>query len=174
VDIKPKEVESVKIIGNLYDSDVKLVKTMGGFYLAIGKKKKNSRKSEALAAGSHQAIVAHQLSKEYGSDFQPAVFKSEQDQIEQVEDKSSYLPRTSIEKGVELYTLSKSNKIEFVLCRRGITIGKYDTEAKDKTLIIKNNYFNSEVEADRQTAEALSKAMKDKAYELGLSEIKKA
>jgi len=174
MDIKPKEVESVKTIGNLFENDVKLVKTIGGFYLAIGKKKKNSRKTEALAAGSHQAIVAHQLCKEYGSDFQPAIFKSVQDQLERVEDKTNYLPRISIEKGVELYTLSKSNKFEFILCKRGITIGKYDAETDGKSLILKNNYFNSEVRADRRTAEALSKAMKDKAYELGLSEIKKA
>ena len=42
-DILPSEVESVKTIGSLFDSEVKLVKTHGGFHVAIGKKKKNSR-----------------------------------------------------------------------------------------------------------------------------------
>lgn len=172
MDIDPKEVESIKTIGSLYDSDVKLVKTLGGFYLAVGKKKKNSKKPEALGGASHQAIIAHQLCKEFGSDFQPAIFKSEHDQLEKVEEKTTYLPKSSIQKGVELYTLSKGSSVEFVLCKYGTTLAKYAAEVKDKELLLKHNYFDSSVKGDKEVANALAKAMKDKAYELGLSSIK--
>lgn len=175
MEILPKEIESIKTIGNLYDNDVKLIKTFGGFHLAIGKKKKTSRKAEVLTGGSHPAIVAHQLSKEYGADFNPAIFKSEREALEDVENKSEYLPHSDLQKGMELYTLSKGNKIEFVLYKHGLTLGKYDAEIENKSLVLKNQYFKRDMlKAEKETANAISKAMKDKVYELNLKGIKKA
>lgn len=174
MDISPKEVESIKIIGRLFDSDVKLVKTFGGFHIAVGKRKKQSQSSEALAGGSHQGIVAHQLSKEFGSDFQPAMFKSEQDRLEDVEEKTQYLPSDQIEGGVELFTLTKGEDIKFVLYKRGVTLGEYNAEREGDALVIKSHKFNRNMfKADRRTAEAISRAMRDKMDELKLSKIVK-
>lgn len=174
MDILPNEVESVRTIGRLFDDEVKMVKTRGGFHVAVGKKKKRTKKSEALAAGSHEAIVAHQLSKEYGSDFQPAIFKSERERLEDVENKTEYLPREAIEKGIELYTLSKGNKLQFILYKHGLTLGEYVAEASNGSLVIKNHRFNNDmVKSEKKTAEAMSRAMRDKMAELNLSKIEK-
>lgn len=175
MDILPDEVESIKTIGNLHGDEVKIVKTYGGYHIAVGKKKKSSKKSEALAAGSHQALVAHQLQKEYGSDFQPAIFKSEHDQLEKVEVKTEYLPSDMISKGVELYTLSKGNKIDFVLYKHGLTIGEYKSEVEDKTLVIKKGGFNNKemVTEELKTAKAISRAIKDKVHDLSLKGVKR-
>lgn len=175
MDILPNEIESIKTIGNLYDNDVKMVQCVGGFFVAVGKKKKSSKKAEALSAGSHPALVSHQLSKEFGSDFKPAIFKSEQDVLEKVEDKSKYLSRSDIEKGVELYTLSKGGNLDFILYKNGITLGQYKAEIQDKSLVLKSKYFNHDmVKAEKDTAKAIAMAMKDKMYELNLSRIKKS
>jgi hypothetical protein len=176
MDIQPNEVESVKTIGNLHGDEVKIVKTFGGFFVAVGKKKKTAKKSEALAAGSHQALVAHQLSKEYGSDFEPAIFKSEQDQLEKVETKTEYLPAEMIAKGVELFTLSKGNKVEFVLYKHGITLGEYSGEIENKTLVIKQGGFTHKeaIVEGFKTAKAMSRAVKDKVHDLKLKGVKKA
>lgn len=179
MDIQPNEVESVKTIGNLNGDEVKVVKTYGGFYVAVGKKKRTSKKSEALAAGSHQALVAHQLGKEYGSDFEPAIFKSEQDQLEKVESKTEYLPSDVIAKGVELYTLSKGSKIDFVLYKRGITLGHYVAEVEDQALVIKSANFNKEAMVGNasdnsfRTAKAMALAFKDTVHNLQLKGVKK-
>lgn len=174
MDIQPNEVESVKTIGNLNGDEVKVVKTYGGFYVAVGKKKKNSKKAEALAAGSHQALVAHQLGKEYGADFEPAIFKSEADQLEKVESKTDYLPADMIAKGLELFTLSKNGKVDVVLYKRGLTLGQYTGEIEDKSLILKSHDFNKEVVGnDFRIAKAFSRALKDKVHELALKGIKK-
>jgi len=173
MDIKPQEVESVTTIGNLHGNDVKLVKCVGGFYVAVGKKKKDTKKAEALAAGSHSGIVAHQICKEYGSDFKPALAKSEHDKMAEVEDKTSHLPSNVIQNGVELYTLTKGSNLEFILYKQGITLAKYDAEIENNNLVIKKHEYRYAVEPNKKVALAISKAMKDKVYELKLSEIKR-
>lgn len=175
MEIQPNEVESVKTIGNLHGDEVKVVKTYGGFYVAVGKKKKNSKKSEALAAGSHQALVAHQLGKEYGSDFEPAIFKSEQDQLEKVESKTEYLPSELISKGIELFTLTKGGKVDFVLYKRGITIGQYSGEVQDQSLVLTSGGFSHKdaVAGSFKTAKAMARAVKDKVHDMNLKGVKK-
>ncbi len=174
MDILPSEVDSIKVIGKLFGDDVKMVKTHGGFHVAIGKKKKSGNKAEALAGGSHQAIVAHQLTKDFGSDFEPSLAKSESDRLEDVENKTEYLPASAIESGVELYTLSKNNKLEFILYKRGITLGRYVAEARGNALVLKKHEFKSDMfKSDKKTAEAMSRAMRDKMAELNLSKIEK-
>lgn len=175
MDIQPNEINVIKTIGRLYGDDVKMVVTDGGYHIAIGKKKKTSKKSEALAAGSHAGLVSHQLSKEYGSDFEPAIFKSETEQLEKVESKTEYLPAEMIQKGIELFTLSKGNKIDFLLTKHNLTIGQYSAEIENKSLILKNGEFNKEmITADKKTAAAMSRAIKDKVHDLKLKGVKKA
>ncbi len=175
MEIQPNEVESVKTIGNLHGDEVKVVKTFGGFYVAVGKKTKASKKSEALAAGSHQALVSHQLGKEYGSDFEPAIFKSESDQLEKVESKTEYLPASLIAKGVELFTLSKGSKVDFVLYKHGITIGQYSGEIENQSLVIKSGGFTHKdaIAETGKTAKAMARALKDKVHDLKLKGVKK-
>lgn len=171
MDIKPNEVEYVKVIGNLHGNEVKLVKTLGGLNIAIGKKNKNSNKTEALAAGSHAAIVAHQISKQFGADFHPAIFKSEQDAIEEAINKTELLPSSAISSGIELFTLEKNNKYDFVLYKHGLCLGEYKAEVEDNSLKLISYKFN--IGPDQEIAKAMSRAIRDKAEELGLARIEK-
>lgn len=171
MDIDPKEVEYIKVIGKLFDDDVKLIKTVGGFHVCVGKKNKNSRKPEPLAAGSHQAIVAHQVSREYGSDFQPSIFKSEHEALERVEKKTEYLPSDIIANGVDLYTLTKNDSFKFVLDRYGVALAEYQAEASNGSLIVKSVNFKHGIKADKRVAEAISRAMTDKMHEKSLKKV---
>jgi len=175
MEIMPNEIESVKVIGNLHGDDVKLIKTNGGFFVAVGKKNKSSRKAEALAAGSHAGIVNYQVSKQHGKDFQPAIFKSEHEQLEQVENKSDYLSKSLIDSGIELFVLSKNNNLEFILYKHGLTVGKYYTEAKDGSLLIKSYNFNTNFfpTSKKEAAQSVAKAMENKMKELNLDKIEK-
>ena len=137
MEIKPEEVKQIKTIGSLHGDEVKLILTKGGFNVAVGRRNKNSKKVEALAAGSHAALVNHQLTKQFKNSFEPVLAKSESEQMEKVEDKSNLLPAEISDKGIELYILSKSNKLDFVVYKHGITLGEYNTEVCNNTLNIK-------------------------------------
>lgn len=175
MDILPNEVKEVKTVGTLHGDDVKMVVTDGGFHVFVGKKKKSAKKSEALAASSHRALGMHQLQKEYGADFEPAIFKSEADQLEKVEAKTDFLPSNLIAKGVELFVLSKGSNVDVVLYKRGLTIGHYSAEIADQSLVLKSGTFNHESDiGDFKTAKAMSRVLKEKVHELNLKGIKKA
>lgn len=120
--IDPKEVKTVKTIGNLHDEDVKLVATKGGLYLALGRKSKGKKGHEALAAGSHPALVLHQIEKEFKNDFQPSMHKSEQDQLPHVTE----LPCDI--KGLSMFSLKKDFKIDVVIAKFGIEVCKCECE----------------------------------------------
>lgn len=176
MDISPNEVKEIKSVGNLHGDEVKMVVTDGGFHLFVGKKKKTSKKSEVLAASSHRALGLHQIQKEFGADFEPMILKNEQGQVEKVEEKTEYLPSEMIAKGVELFTLSKGSKIDFILYKHGLTIGEYSGEIQDKTLVITKGGFSHKdaIVETGKTAKAMSRAVKDKVHELKLKGVKRA
>lgn len=176
MEIKPSEVKEVKVIGRLFDNDVKVVTLKGGFNLAIGLKNKLSKKAEALAAGNHVAIVAHHLEKTFGADFQPAMFKSESEKLEKVEEKTSFLPSEAINKGMKLYTLSKNHNYTIVLEKHGLLLGEYKLERDGNSLNITGKKFNKGQLAGENTkalAKSISGAIEDKALEIGVDQILK-
>ena len=172
MDILPNEIESIKVIGNLHGDDVKMIKTFGGLHVAIGKKNKNSRKPEALAAASHAAIVSHQVSKDHNS-FQPAIAKSEHERPEEVEDKSEFLSKSLKDKGIELFVLSKNDSLQFILYKSGLTIGKYETESVNGSLLIKSHKFNTDFypTLKKEVSNSMAKAMNNKMSEKNLKKI---
>jgi len=173
MNIKPDEVEEVKVIGRLNDDDVKIVKTKGGFHVAIGKKEKNSRKADALAAGSHPGIVSYQIEKMYGTGFQPAIFKSEQDALHKVEDKTENLPDMAKNAGLELYVLNKSNEYSFVLCKHGLELAKYETELEADELVINSYNFRKSISPNKFVAETLAETINSKAKEIGAKKVRR-
>ena len=122
MEIKPSEVESVKIIGSLHGDDVKLIKTVGGFFCAVGKKSKHKKTVEPLAAGSHSALVSHQIEKEYKSEYKPMIMKSEHDAQPKVEEFTKKLPQEMVDKGYQLYSLTKAEKVNFIATRVGLEV----------------------------------------------------
>jgi len=172
MDILPGEIQEIKNVGSLFGGDVKMIYLKGGLHLFVGKKKKNANKSETLAASSHAAIGMHQIEKDFGADFEPALAKSEHDALPAVENKSKYLPSEQLEKGVELYVLSKKEKVEVVLYKHGLTLAKYEAKASKGSLELQKREINTKlIQADKRTAEAMSRAIKDKMHEMGLNKV---
>lgn len=122
--INPDEIESVTVIGTLNGQDVKMIKTLGGFNVGVGAKSKNG-KPEALAAGSHSAIVKFQMSTMFGNDFQESMAKSENMVPEPIVEKlSKSLPSQLTSKGIDIYSLRSGNQVEFSLTAKDVEIGK--------------------------------------------------
>jgi hypothetical protein len=74
--LKPQEIEKIEEIGTLDGAPVKMIKTIGGFWVAAGRPK-GKNQDEALAAGSHPAIVKYNVEKQYALRFTPMLAKSE-------------------------------------------------------------------------------------------------
>lgn len=126
MEIKPNEVESVKTIGSLFNDDVKLIKTIGGFYVAVGKKTRYKKEVEPLAAGSHFALVNHQIEKEYKSEYQPIVMKSEGEILPVVEEFTDKLPQHMVNEGFQVYTLTKNDNINLVATKLGVEVANLE------------------------------------------------
>lgn len=122
MEIKPNEVESVKIIGTLFGDDVKLIKTIGGFYCAVGRKAKSKKAVEPLAAGSHMALVAHQIEKEFKSEFKPVLMKNETDLLPTVTEFTEKLPHELVVAGYSAYSLIKNSDVNFVVTKIGAEV----------------------------------------------------
>lgn len=134
--INSDELESVDVIGFMDGDEVKMVKTVGGLYVAIGK---NKGKEEVLSAGSHPAIVRHNLQKTYIR-FRPSLMKSERQEQEYVSKMTALLPKDMTKSGYDLYTIKKSNYVDILLTRQNIEEMKWQgTLTEDSFKIAKSD-----------------------------------
>ena len=117
MEIRPNEVESIEDIGELNGHPVRMARLHGGLCVAIGR---NSGADEALAAGSHPAIVRYNVEKNFRG-FQPSMMKSEADQFE-IREHTHALGAGS---PYGLYSLKKNNEIDFVLTKSGVEKLRY-------------------------------------------------
>jgi len=134
MEIKPSEIASVDSLGLLDGEDVKLVRTAGGLYLAIGKVR-GKNQEEVLAAGSHPAIVRYNIEKSYKS-FQPALMKSEAVSPELVSGFSDLLPQEMRDKGYDFYVIKKSNHVDLVLTKSQLEVLRYQGSLVDNDYIV--------------------------------------
>ena len=172
MEIKPNEVEEVKVIGKLYGDDVKIVRTCGGFNVAMGKKEKKSRKADALAAGSHAALVSYQIEKMYGKDFEPCIYKSESEQPPKVEDKTEFLPDMMKNAGIEMYVVSNFNKLDFMVVKNGIELAKCETEYVGSDLIIKKQTQRESISPNKTLAKMFANVLESKMKELNIKKVR--
>ena len=152
---------------------VKIIKTTGGFNIAMGKKNQYSEKAEALAAGSHMGLVSYQLEKMHGNSFEPAFFKSEGEKLPDVEDLSEKLPTLAKNAGIEIFVLSKFNHLDFVVCKSGLELAKYETEYNKDTLKIKKHSFRDSLSPNKFVSDILAEAIDTKMKELKLVKVKR-
>lgn len=135
MEIRPSEVDTVDLIGDLDGEGVQLVRTKGGLYVAVGKLR-GKNKGEVLAAGSHPAIVRYNIEKSYSA-FQPAMMKSEEASGQEfVTGMSNLLPKQMVDKGFDFYAIKKSNSYDFVLTKQNMEVLKYQAESVDSDIII--------------------------------------
>lgn len=135
IEIKPSEIDSVDYIGDLDGDQVKMIRTVGGLYLALGKPRGKMRE-EVLAAGSHPGIVKYNIKKNFQT-FQPALMKSSFAQEEHVVvGFSDLLPPQMIKKGYDLYGVKLNDKVDFVLTKSQVEITKYEAKLGQNEIVI--------------------------------------
>lgn len=163
--ITPEEIDTIEEIGMLHKDPVKMIRTKGGFWIAVGRPR-NKHREEALSAGSHPSIVKYNLSKLH-PDFQPSLMKSETKMDSNiVKNHSHCLPKDLVKSGHDIYSVQNGNNIEFQITKQNVKIGSSDCTLENNSLIIKNININKEF------SNALAKAATEKALECGTSDIK--
>lgn len=167
MEIKPQEVQSIQVIGKLNGQDVQLIKTHGGYNIAVGMKKRNGKKAEVLAAGSHSGLVKFHLEKEYKADYEPALMKSEnEEECGQITDKTQSLTQEMISKGLELFTINKNNQMDLIVTKYGLGLLKYeidlDTKTLNKPLLNKDIVGAAELFKTKEFAQILAKVVNEK------------
>lgn len=128
--LTPNDVASVEEIGHLSGNSVKLVRTKGGFWIAIARKK-GKISEEALGAGSHPAIVKYNLEKQF-PDFEPSMKKSE-GFIEPIVEKHSHFLSDELRKsGHDIFSVQTGPTVEFQITKQNSKIasvtGNIDSE----------------------------------------------
>jgi hypothetical protein len=165
--LKPSDIERVEEIGSLDGNKVSLLRTKGGFWIALGKKR-NKNIEEALAAGSHPAIVKYNLEKQF-SGFQPAMNKSEHGIEPIVSKHSHYLGEDQRKSGHDIFSIQTGNVIEFQITKQNSALATVNGNIDSDNLSI--NDLNIPKEFTKAMAGAtLEKAI---ACEVGLKLLRK-
>lgn len=162
--ITPEEIESVEEIGTLDGNKVRLLRTRGGWYCATGRKK-GSLQDEALAAGSHGAIVKFNLEKQ-NPGYQPTLMKSESllnPTI--VMDHSHLLDSDLIKSGHDIYSVQTGQNIEFQITKHDIKIGSMSSIIEDGNIKVKELSISPEFKT------VLAIATAEKAFNCGISSL---
>lgn len=165
MDITPNEIDSIEDIGLLHQNPVKMIRTKGGFHIAVGRPR-GKMKDEALAAGSHPAIVKYNLEKQF-VDFQPAMMKNEQSINPAVVNKYSDKLNEDLKKnGHDIYSIQNGAFIEFQITKQGIRIGSAKANLEKGEMVI------SEIDIPKEFANVLASVAVEKALSCGTSKVK--
>jgi hypothetical protein len=160
MDIKSDDVAEITEVGELNGDRVKMIRTHGGLNVLVGKKDKDSKKPDALAAASHRALAIHQLEKMYGNDFQPSIMKSELAQAEAV---MEFKVSSNLNKNyLEIHSISKNNEVDFVVSRFGVVLAKYECEIKQNNLNLKSyGKINKAFDTLTKNSDEITNCVKD-------------
>lgn len=161
MELTPNEIDSIEEAGILDGNPVKMLRTKGGFFMAIGKPRGKYR-DEALAAGSHPAIVRYNLERAYPT-FQPAMMKSELLSDSSLVERHSHFLSDSLRKsGHDVYSVQSGNKIEFQITKQNVKIHSIESAIKDGTLTFEK------MKIGKEFTRALAGATAEKALQCGV------
>lgn len=153
--ITPNEIASVEDIGTMNGGSVKLVKCKGGFWLAIGRRR-GKHSEEAIAAGSHPAIVRYNLEKQF-SEFQPNLMKSE-GFIEPIVERHSHFLSDELRKGgFDVFSIQTGPSVEFHITKQNSQIAMVNGELSKDHLSI------TELSIPKEFSKAMAGATVEKA-----------
>lgn len=160
--ITPNEIDSVEDCGMLNQAPVKLLRTKGGFWIAIGRSKVG-KSEEALSAGSHPAIVKYNLERAF-PEFQPAMMKSELfSDSTKVEKHSHFLSDTLRKSGHDVYSVHSGEKIEFHVTKHNAKVSSVTGTLEKGAIVIK------EMNVGKEFTRALAGATAEKALSCGVN-----
>jgi len=135
--ITPNEIHSIEEAGTLDNAPVKMIRTKGGFWIAVGKPKGKFRE-EALAAGSHPAIVKFNLEKQFPA-FQAAMMKSEEFSDGTIVEKHSHFLGDDLRKsGHDIYSVQDGDSVNFHITKHNLKIAAVNGLVDKDFLIISN------------------------------------
>lgn len=136
MNITPNEIDSIENAGMLDGSPVKLIRTKGGFWIATGRPKGKSR-DEAIAAGSHPAIVKFDLEKRFPS-FEPALMKSAYFTDNTIVEKHSHFLTEELRKsGHDIYSVQDGSEVNFHITKHNLKVASVSGTIEKDFLIIK-------------------------------------
>jgi hypothetical protein len=153
--INRKDISEIYTVGKLRGSDVRLIKTKGGFHIFMGKEKPDTE-DKILASSSHRAIGLHQIEQQY-PDFQPAIMKSESEEMEQVKDVSSRLGSLAKNLGYQAYILHKNDNFRISISKDSFEVGSVSLGKKENDLEITN--IQLPIKGNRLLKEELSQSL---------------
>lgn len=164
--ITEQEIASIEEAGTLDQYPVKMIRTKGGFWIAVGKPRGKLRE-EALAAGSHPAIVKYNLSKQYPA-FQESLMKSEAlaDSDALVEKHSHFLSEDLRKSGHDVYSVQKGPDITFHVTKQNIKVGEIVGHLLEDSIVI------NKLSAPSEFSRALAGATAEKALSCGAKKLK--
>jgi hypothetical protein len=161
MNITPNEVDTIEDAGMIDGSPVKLLRTKGGFWMAIGRPRGKFR-DEAIAAGSHPAIVRYQLEKQYPT-FQPVLQKSENmADMAKVEKHSHYLSDSLRKSGHDIFSIQTPGKIEFQITKQNVTVHSVESHIEAGALVF------GKIGIGKEFTRALAGATAEKAVQCGV------
>lgn len=165
MNLTPEEIDKVEDAGVLNNEPVKMIRTKGGFWMAVGRPK-GKHKQEALTAGSHPAIVKYNLEKQY-PDYQPALMKSEyfSDNIK-VDKHSHYLSDDLRKSGHDIYSIQNGQDIEFQITKHNAEVYSVKGKVEDKTIIL------NDLKIAKDFSRGMAGATTEKAIEIGAQKIR--
>lgn len=135
--ITANEIHSVEDAGILDGSKVKMIRTKGGFWIALGKPK-GKFQDEALAAGSHPAIVKFDLEKRFPT-FQPSMMKSEFFSDNSIVDKHSHFLEEDLRKsGHDIFSVQEGNVVNFHITKHNLNVASVNGVFENDYLVIKS------------------------------------
>jgi len=163
--ITPNEIDSIEDVGMMNGFAVKLLRTKGGFHIAVGR---NAGKAmdEALAAGSHPAIVKYNLEKQYAA-FQPAMMKSEVSMSPAVVVNHSHFLSEDLKKsGHDVYSVQSGTNIEFQITKHDVRVGSIQTTLEKDSLVV------NKMDMSKEFSHALAGATTEKALACGAAKVR--
>lgn len=165
MNITPDEISEIEDIGLMHGNPVRLLRTRGGFYICVGTPQ-GKNKEEALAAGSHPAIVKYNLEKQY-TGYQPALQKSEISMNPAVVVKHSHFLSEDLRKsGHDVYSVQAGTNIEFQVTKHDIKIGTVQATLEKDSIVVNN------MQIGKEFSHAMAGATAEKALSCGAAKVR--
>ncbi len=141
LEISPADIAEIEECGELNGSPVKMIKTTGGYYVAIGKDKKGQMKP--VGTGPHKAICSFMVEK-MNPGFSPLIAKNEGDNPE-VTDLTKNLEDSKINKGYTLHSIRENEcNHKIVLSHHLAEVASADVQISDNMAKMSAPIFNSD------------------------------
>ncbi len=158
MNITPEQIDQVEDAGVLDGQPVKMIRTKGGFHMAV-------HKGKVLAGGSHPAIVRHSISKMYPN-FQPVMCKSEGFEESVVDSHSHYLSDDLRKSGHDIYSIQTGDNVEFQITKHNTKVASVSGS------LLGDSLFVYELEFPKEFAKAMAGATTEKALDCKKKMIK--